>query len=800
MKQSVSTQSLDEGENPKLIKFKESLQKLAKGYCEQTISIPNKLVELKLSYRDLENLYKDIYLQMFKFGKSPPGKLVKLYSPALMNHGHAVYVMRNQNGDFQVILKVTSGKRVFFYYLDEDKIHSWRPINALLERMDTLDTQFQQELPPHLAEIFQHDQSQYSIYHAALKEHLSDLNTLKRGKIFTIEPDPERKRPYPIHVIRTETMEYCVLLENPNDRRSFIRMDVEKKELWNKKFDIFLDDNTVQFLESIGQAKMNVERYGLPTELAKLIEKQDLIAAYQYMLNSAIANRIRKGQSFQLKKSTTGLARTLTIVRKSSGELMLMLETKTKLNTGQKDKSRVVGEGAFGIVKPCWQIDSIPPREWVNKVSKSNLVDPSNVYSADFEAHLSQNIVENIEQNNETETPNVTLLGELYLSGDDIKITQYSSRALCDLSHALAMIQFNKKDQDRIIQSLLSQAALMHAQGKIHQDIKPLNILVFRDSEGYYAKIADFGSSYDPSDINSYNNYTRSTLTYESPEVSLAYEDPTTFTHQYFHGSKELRELSLGYLLNQADMGRDFNSKKAKEYRLPNSANDIWALGITIFIIKYRHLPTTDKEDLQKIYEDPLLFGMLQTNRKLRFSAKEALACFNEYKNTIVTDLTGKRKVPITFNDIFPNATAEKTSKSQSSAIDIEFFLNNRPSSDELTHQFILELEKIRIYKPFLLQDALRTIVTSDLGHILYILHANPPSKIKYNLTPLSDEIEQCIKEKKKYIRNLKKDGINPPQGISFKDYIEQIMQDFARKIVVETLQNRRTVTSPKDS
>lgn len=796
MNQGVGAQNFDlenPAKNPKLIELQENLDELGNKYHSHSIPIPEELQKLKLTYNDLEFLCQDIRLQNFKFYKVKPGKLVKIASPSLMQHGYRCYVTKNDLGNFEIILKATADKKPIYYTLDNNKVNRWRPYIALTDRIDDLQKQFAQELPPHLQDIFEKDQNDFKSYHTIIMKNLNKINTLKIGKSFTIEPEPQAGRLHPIHILRTESTEYCVLLETGDKKSPFIRIDTEQKEVWKKIEDEFFDEYTIEFIAHLHRAKKHVENNGLPPELAKLIKKEELLDAYQYMFEKTIVLNIRNGQSFQLKKEDTGLARTLNVVRKPNGEFLLMFETKLKLKSNKKDRSRTLGEGTFGKVKPCWRIDSIPPEEWANKVSKAIPSDPETVYNANFEALCSQNLVENLEENKKSQSINVTLLGEFYLSDEDIKVTQYSKRAYCDLYQGIQKIPFEKEDKNRIIKDILEQTALMHDQSKVHQDIKTNNILLYLDRNGFSAKLADFGISYDSRDPYAGYIYACSSITYESPEISLAYEASDSPYHNSFHRNS-LRDESLGYHINMHNPNRDPNSKQAKKYRSPDPANDMWALGIVFFQLEYGYTPTFSKKDLAKIKADPLLNGLLQVNRENRFTVHQALECFHSTQKPAEPS---ERKNALRFSETLSNITPEVVPASFPTPLDIEFLLYNKPNSSKLCHKFIQELEKLRANDPSLLEDTLKTIAISDLNTIRLTIVADPPPAIrKYNLQALSDMIEQCVSEKNNYIKKSKNARV--PPGMSLKDQIEKVIRDSAIENIINALQERNSPRSPR--
>jgi len=115
-------------------------------------------------------------------------------------------------------------------------------------------------------------------------------------------------------------------------------------------------------------------------------------------------------------------------------------------------------------------------------------------------------------------------------------LSQPAFQATCivmDLAHGslLHMVNSdNTKMEEQEAKGLFKQVfdalSCLHTRGIVHADIKPHNILVFKDVQGYAARLADFGTSYDLNDDAAVQGVRRmrGTVGYHSPELRLCSE------------------------------------------------------------------------------------------------------------------------------------------------------------------------------------------------------------------------------------------------------------------------------------
>lgn len=667
--------------------FKKNLYERVKDLKAGRSANLSKLSDFGLSEQEMIAIYAQAMLQLYKFAELPIGEDIKLNSPVCLNAGVDCYVRRDFQGNFQLVLRKIKDDNEIYYRTDVFPIKKWDPDFAFYERLQYFKSRVKDELPAHLSPYLQGESD------VVFDVLIDKIQPLKPGESVEIKPDIPLK--YPLHALRTQAGEYQALIETGNEKEPFLRVDCFTKSVLVRDKNDFLDEQAILFLDRMKATKNLIAREGIPPELAKLVTAQDVLTSLDFIIsNPGLLRKLSSGEGIYLsKKAHSFLARTLNVVRQQNGEYMLMLETKSKLSSGIKDKARTIGKGGYGTVKPSWRIDCAMAEEWVNKTMKGKLVE-----EAEYEALFSQNLLrEHVADPDLIETMNVTILGELYKGQSEIKRSQYSKRAIGDLKQVEAnpKILFNYEDIRRITRNILEGIAVIHSQDKVHQDIKFNNILIYPSEEGYYAKVADFGVSYDPK--FKYKKPALASVGYESPEISLAYEDKKSPYHKYFYHYSSPQKSSLGFQVNQNNADRKIGSNQAVEYSVPHQSNDIWAIGIVLFKLNFGHKPNLNNvRDLQLIQGDPLLEGLLKFKRAERFTVEEALHKFYE-----ITGQTPVIRTPaLTFgakhasstkmrpeppraqkNAVLPNQTTPISSESSESLG--QSFDDKTPSSNE---------------------------------------------------------------------------------------------------------------------
>jgi serine/threonine protein kinase len=116
----------------------------------------------------------------------------------------------------------------------------------------------------------------------------------------------------------------------------------------------------------------------------------------------------------------------------------------------------------------------------------------------------------------------------------------------------------------------------LHKKGVIHRDIKPDNILLGRDDCVY---LADFGTAevFGEADAQRGVTGTRGTMAFLAPELLASLDD----------GSKDLLEWSA----NEGPGAPDGADSPVKALKVSGEAVDVWALGVTFYVMLYGKLP-----------------------------------------------------------------------------------------------------------------------------------------------------------------------------------------------------------------
>ncbi len=579
----------------------------------------------KTERRKFKFFCDDILLQLYKFNNASPGEVVKITSMITSSSWNfEAYATRDKDGNFEIVLRNRqsgNAKKML-----SSSLESWTPQTSLATQLDHFSQKFKQNPPVHLMSYVGKG---YNLYVDAIKDAMPSLHSnTSIGQSITIPSDKNKGRNHPLHVVKTSATEFQVLLETGNPNEPFVQLNKDKKVIWKQHKGVFLDEQAMAYLARTQKAREAVKNKGVPQALNGLINKEDLLKMYDYILNdpNTIA-RLSAGKEFRLDKKATGNARTMNIVRDLNGEFMLMLETKSKLASGKKSTSSVIGKGTFGTVKPVWRIDSAEPEEWANKAMRGE-----NVVDADYEAVFSQRIVESLPSGSSAQSLNTTLLGELFTSRENVKRSQYSKRAIGDLEAILKnpnRFPLTNADRERIKKDILEGIAIMHAQGKVHQDLKLKNIFIYRDANGgFYAKVADFGIGYDPNSPK--NQSCLASAGYESPEILLAHLAQNAPQHNYYHNDSWIKNNSYAYQKFAEEVAPDPDSQQAIDYRKPHPANDMWALGVIFYKLESGADVNLSDEGISKA--SPLVQGLLKTSREERINIAEAQAQENQKK------------------------------------------------------------------------------------------------------------------------------------------------------------------------
>jgi serine/threonine protein kinase len=174
-----------------------------------------------------------------------------------------------------------------------------------------------------------------------------------------------------------------------------------------------------------------------------------------------------------------------------------------------------------------------------------------------------------------------------------------------------------------IITDLLNGLSDIHGKHIIHCKLSDDNIVVVRDGNNQLsAKYIDFEMSRDldiePAKFNG------ATYLYMSAEMFFNYLNTSTVWDDPYSLSKP--SYGLDVFNENIKKGKILPSKKIPaDYK-----DDVWALGIIIFKLLTGYYPQAGNLTDLILSVNPLLQGMLAKTREARFSASEALECWQE--------------------------------------------------------------------------------------------------------------------------------------------------------------------------
>jgi serine/threonine protein kinase len=301
------------------------------------------------------------------------------------------------------------------------------------------------------------------------------------------------------------------------------------------------------------------EHFTVPSELNGLITVEELYRIYQTLTlpnnHMYLYSKLKTGQPHRLSKETSTLPRSLNfIIDPLTHDIYLILETKRKTIDG-KDFSIEIFSGAEKSTKSAWRIDSVIPEKYANAVFYAE--DEEDIQDACHEAFLSKKIQE------PHKTPFLTLI----IAGEPIskkgerrrvlslkdsvtylpyqkKISLYSKWAQQgDLTKCLnKKMEFNQEKINQLTLQLFLAIKSLHDKDIIHHDIKPENILLFKNEAGEeHLELTDFGLTYDPS-FPLEKNTPLASFQYASPEISAAHfylAKEEGYNFNYFHNQQQ---------------------------------------------------------------------------------------------------------------------------------------------------------------------------------------------------------------------------------------------------------------------
>jgi hypothetical protein len=380
----------------------------------------------------------------------------------------------------------------------------------------------------------------------------------------------------------------------------------------------------VEFFQRLNNRKIQLKNT-LPNALVGLIERKDLNKIYRFLDKNKekISKILKNGQSYRLDKKNSHLPRTLNFIfDPKTGDVQLILETKSKTHLNKKDLNAKSFSGAFKTTKVAWRIDSEKPQKIANAVFY--IEDKDGLHEAEIEALAAQAIVK--KNPGQDCFVNAPVLGQLIdipgMRKSENPPTPYTQKlsfyspwanggSLFYFLRTPEAKSFNVEQLEKLAIQLLKAVKSLHDADMVHQDIKTDNILVFQDELGNYRlELADFGKAYTLGSTPAASVH--STAQYESPEIAALAKDPKSPHHAYFYDK--------AYPSYGRDLGKQMNA--LPEYALPHKSNDMWAIGVVIHELFHKDLPNVKSQ----AQFSPLILGLLDPNRTSRMTADKALA------------------------------------------------------------------------------------------------------------------------------------------------------------------------------
>lgn len=372
--------------------------------------------------------------------------------------------------------------------------------------------------------------------------------------------------------------------------------------------------------EFFQRIQARIEEDAFPKELNGLIKKEDLIEIYEYIASEKefVEYRLKQNKPLRLAKERTKFSRTLNFIYENGTQkIRLLIETKRKNASNVKTETQEVFRGGSKKIKPAWAIDEAKPQKFANATIRFRHIEEYNDLSKEYTI-LANAITTHPELGRFV---NALSLGSILEKTKEYKISLYSPWAnryhLKDFLMTEEGMSLSMQQKNNFALQLIQAVKTLHAVGIYHQDIKLDNILVFENEQGtYQLKLIDFGAAYyiDKPTLNKKDILTSAGM--ESPELSVMQRDPKACYHDYY------------YKKQNTCYGRELagNLQPLPEYALPHEKNDTWALGIVLYQLYFSEAP-----NIKKVTQVPaLIAGLLQQDRKARFTAQEALECWEK--------------------------------------------------------------------------------------------------------------------------------------------------------------------------
>lgn len=375
-----------------------------------------------------------------------------------------------------------------------------------------------------------------------------------------------------------------------------------------------------EFFQRIQIQQESLARNGIDNKLNLYLQREELADIYNYLfrhqqqffslLSTRPALRIEKNDS---------LKRSFNIIQDLNGDFILILETKSKSISGKYPAPIFSGKLARG--KPSWRIDT-SPQEWVSMVAVARGF--SNLLKVVKEVKISQRLGK-MASELEEHPIHYRLLGAVYCrpikNASDIivlKQTTYAPRALGSLEWLIKTQQIPPEIKLNIAQSIIGAVILMHDPhiNRVHQDIKPANILIYENQGRLSAKLTNFDLCKRSGSLATL----QTTSGYESPEIAQV-------ALQYFPqwGEEFRNENSYGFRCMEQIPFR-------QEYLAIHCSNDMWSMGVTLYQLFVNQINQPHFYHMVYLAQQNLLLSLLNPLREKRATAEQAMKLLQDYR------------------------------------------------------------------------------------------------------------------------------------------------------------------------
>lgn len=365
----------------------------------------------------------------------------------------------------------------------------------------------------------------------------------------------------------------------------------------------FPEGQGTQFEQFVRRLQSNVYISEVPPFMDDVINAADVQLITRVVLTYIAQHRdeiehFNPNNAIRFDKRDYGLPFSAQITCSKKGKYRLFVETNTRMKDGTKNEEfSLLGSGTFKRVLKCYRIDLPTPEIWACSKIRSNIQDAVN------EARLMNDL-------NHAHIPKVDI-GHSYNSRS--KIALYSKVAIGTLKDVIkGNIVATDEEKSALMRQIFSAVAFFNAKGIVHQDLKPINILIYRGKDGSLrAKVNDFGLARTKTNQAGRGG----TPGYESPETSAFYLDEYSDLHETFH--KQSTSLAKDIICSMPIVPRVEPA--------PTIKDDSWSMGIILFKMLYGKKPSFATMTSQAGCGNQIVGRLLEPNPNHRISCAEAL-------------------------------------------------------------------------------------------------------------------------------------------------------------------------------